>query len=210
MKHILSAIVAVVITSVASCGKATPPQPQPSGLASRVASGVPEGWSLEESNGQILISRRKPVRAHGCVGLDASWAIHPEELREFVEKSGIDLAYKIRLRRGAKIDLAEYANLARSNSQINVTKWTIIPNREFFEAHAMQSFDPRYRQLPDYYDNDSSFYLETTMHPWECIYPGEIAREVEGVLNALDSLFSKYPEAYPGSNSRRTLSWMGG
>ena len=208
MKQFFSAIVALVFVSVASCGKATHPQIQPVGLAGRVAAAVPKGWSLEESNGQILISRREPVRTHGCVGLDVSWARHPELLREDVEKNGVDRAYKIRLRPGPKIDLAEYAKDKQSNSQIRVTKGTIIQDRDFFEADVMQSFDPRYRQLPDYYDNDSSYYLETTMHPWECIYPAAIARECVGVLNALDTMFSKYPEAYPGANSPRSLSWM--
>jgi hypothetical protein len=154
---------------------------------------------------QIIISRIDPVRTHGCIGLDLSWTKHPEFLREDVEKHGVNQDYKIRLRSAPKVDLVEYTRFKESNSQIIVTKSTFIQNREFFEDGAMKSFDPRYRQLPDYYDKDSSLYLETTLHPWECIYPGDVARECESVLRRLDSIFTKYPEA----TNRRVLSWMG-
>lgn len=173
----------------------------------RVQSVLSQNWSLEESNGQIIISRRDPVRTHGCIGLDLSWTRRPELLREDVEKNGVTQDYKIRLRSGSKVELAEYARLLESNSQIKVNKGTIIQaqGREYFEDGVMQSFDARYRQLPDYYDKDSSIYVETTLHPGECIYPGEVARECEGVLRALDSILTKYPEA----KNRRVLSWMG-
>lgn len=171
----------------------------------RVESVLPRNWSLEESPGQIIISRIDPVRTHGCIGLDLSWTKHPEFLREDVEKHGVNQDYKIRLRSAPKVDLVEYTRFKESNSQIIVTKSTFIQNREFFEDGAMMSFDPRYRQLPDYYDKDSSLYLETTLHPWECIYPGDVARECESVLRRLDSIFTKYPEA----TNRRVLSWMG-
>lgn len=205
MKHILLVFLAVFLLELSWCGKATPPPTQQSELAMRVGAVLPEDWSLKESNGQIIISRRNPVRTHGCIGLDLSWTRYPELLREDVEKNGVTRDYNIRLRSVSKVDEAEYARLKESNSQIRVTKSTVIQDREFFEDGAMQSFDPRYRQLPDYYDKDSSVYVETTLHPWECIYPGEVARECESVLRALDSLFTKYPEA----RSRRVLSWMG-
>lgn len=171
----------------------------------RVKSLLSQNWSLEESYGQIIVSRKDPVRTHGCIGLDLSWTRYPELLREHVEKYGVTRDYKIRLRSGSRVDLAEYARLLESNSQINVTKSTVIKDREYFEDGAMKSFDARYRQLPDYYDKDSSVYLETTLHPWECIYPGEVARECESVLQALDSIFTKYPE----TKNRQVLSWMG-
>lgn len=165
---------------------------------------LPENWILEETEDEILISRRDPIRNHGCIGLDLSWARHPELLREHVEKYGVTRPYKIRLRSGSRVDPVDYVRLKESNSQIRVTKSTIIPDREFFEDGAMESFDPRYRQLPDYYDQDSSVYVETTLPPWECLYPAKVARECEGVLRALDSIFAQYP----GATNRRVLSWM--
>lgn len=205
MKYILPVFLAVFLLELSWCGKATPPPTQQSELAMRVGAVLPQDWSLKESNGQIIISRRDPVRTHGCIGLDLSWVRYPQLLREDVEKNGVTRDYKIRLRTVSKIDLGEYARLKESNSQIKVTKGTVIQDREFFEHGAMKSFDPRYRQLPDYYDKDSSFNLETTLHPWECIYPGEVARECGSVLLALDSIFTKYPEA----TGRRSLSWLG-
>jgi hypothetical protein len=121
-----------------------------------------------------------------------------------VERNGVAEDYKIRLRLAPKVSLVEYAQLKNSNSQITVTKRTAIQSREFYEDSAMQSFDPRYRELPEYYDKDSSVYVETTLHPWECIYPGDVARECEKVRQALDSFLTRYPEA----ESRRGLSWM--
>jgi hypothetical protein len=205
MKHVLPVIIVPFLLGLGWCGRASPPPKQYSELAMRVKSVLPRDWGLEESNGQIIISRKEPVRTHGCVGLDLSWSRHPELLREDVEKYGVNRDYKIRLRSGSKVDLAEYSRLRESNSHIVVTKSTVIQNREFFEDDAMRSFDPRYRQLPDYYDKDSSVYEETTLHPWECIYPGEVARDCERVLLALDSIFNKYPEF----DNRRVLSWLG-
>ena len=197
-------MMALLLPGVFGCQKATPLPTHHEELVIRIRSVIPANWELQQTNGEIVISRKDLVRTHGCIGLDLSWMRHPELLRQFVEKYGVTRDYKIRLRSGSIVDPLEYARLNESNSQIRVTKSTSIQSREFYEDGAMSSFDPRYRQLPDYYDNHSSIYLETTMHPWECIYPGEVARECEHVLRALDSLFSKYPEAHPRSG----LSWM--
>jgi hypothetical protein len=175
------------------------------GLATRVRAVLPQNWSLDETSGQIIISRKESITTHGCIGLDLSWARHPELLREDVEKYGVQQAYKIRLRFGPRLGIDEFARLKQTNSQIRVTKGTVIEAREFYEDGAMQSFDPRYRELPLYYDEKSSVYVETTVHPWECIYPPDVARECERVRRILDSLLTRYPEA----ESRSTLSWMG-
>jgi len=101
--------------------------------------------------------------------------------------------YKIRLRRTAKLDPLEYARLKRSNDQIRVTKETMIPaHPEFHEDDVMRSFDPSYRKLPEYYDDTSSIYVETTAHVYECIHPNNVARECDTVRQKLDSLFSRY------------------
>jgi hypothetical protein len=197
-------MMALLLPGVFGCQKTTPLPTHHEELVIRIRSLLPANWDLTQTNGEIVIFRKDSVRTHGCIGLDLSWARHRELLRQFVEKYGDTRDYKIRLRSGSIVDPQEYARLKESNSQIRVTKSTSIQNREFYEDGAMSSFDPRYRQLPDYYDSHSSIYLETTMHPWECIYPGEVARDCEGVLRALDSIFSKYPGAQP----RGGLSWM--
>ena len=86
-----------------------------------------------------------------------------------------------------------------------MTKGTVIQQREFYEEEAMQSYDPGYRQLTDYYDNDSSIYVESNLHPWECIYPDDVARECQSVLSGLDLIFSRYP----GAEGLRAHSWLG-
>jgi hypothetical protein len=205
MKHILPLFIPLLLIGLVCCGKAArPPVEQQSELAMRIGSALPQNWSLEESNGQIMISRKEPITSYGCIGLDLSWTKHPELLQKDVERNGVAEDYKIRLRLAPKVSLVEYAQLKNSNSQITVTKRTGIQSREFYEDSAMQSFDPRYRELPEYYDKDSSVYVETTLHPWECIYPGDVARECEKVRQALDSFLTRYPEA----ESRRGLSWM--
>ena len=138
----------------------------------RIGSALPQNWSLEESNGQIMISRKEPITSYGCIGLDLSWTKHPELLQKDLERNGVARDYKIRLRLAPKVSLEEYGQLKNSNSQITVTKSTVIQSREFYEDGAMQSFDSRYRELPEYYDKDSSVYVETTLHPWECILSG--------------------------------------
>ena len=93
------------------------------------------------------------------------------------------------------MELVQHARLQESNSKIRVTKYTVIPQREFYEEGAMQRFDPGYRQLPDYYDQELSIYVESNLHPWECIYPGAVARECDNVLRGFDLIFSRYPES---------------
>ena len=56
----------------------------------------------------------------------------------------------------------------------------------------MQSFDPAYRELPEYYDERSSIYQETTLYPWDCMYPEEVAIDCMNVRKALDTLFQRY------------------
>jgi hypothetical protein len=203
--HVL--ILLLFLAGLAACGHPADPTGQKNevGLATRVGWVLPENWSLEKQNGQFIITRHGPVRSHICVSLDLGWMRRPELLRKFVEEYGNEGDYKIRLRIGPRVDLIEHARLTESNSKIPVTRDTVISNREFFEAAAMESSDPNYVQLPDYYDRDSSIYVESTLHPWECIYPDDVARECQRVLDGLDLIFSRYP----GAQRLTASSWMG-
>jgi hypothetical protein len=86
----------------------------------------------------------------------------------------------------------EYVRQKELNDQIRLSKGTQITSREFFEDEAMRSFDPTYRELPEYYDEDSSIYLETTLYPWDCVYPEAVAIDCVNVRKALDTLFQRY------------------
>ena len=169
--------------------------------ALRIGAVLPGNWELSENNNEILLVRKQKIRTHSCIGLDLGLYRHPDLFKEYVDKSGYDEAYKIRLRFAPKIETEEYLRLKETNDQIRVNKGTQIANREFFEDRAMQSFDPTYRELPEYYDERSSVYLETTLFPWDCIYPEDVATECENVRKELDSLFL----SYPASDGRRTL-----
>ena len=68
----------------------------------------------------------------------------------------------------------------------------MIPGREFYEDDAMHSFDSRYRELPEYFDEASSIYVETTAHPYECMYPRSVAEECDAVRQRFDTLFTRY------------------
>jgi len=206
MKSLMLTIMSFALLTLVCCGNQSSPRPpEHSHLAKNIGAVLPQNWSLNESVGEILVFRKEPITSHGCVGLDLGWARHPELLQKDVEQNGVTQYYKILLRLGPKLDLAEYARLKATNDQIKVTKSTMIQDRDFYENDAMQSFDPRYTELPEYFNDGSSIYLQTTLHPWACIYPPEVARECERVLQTLDSFFTRYPEAEP----RRTLSWMG-
>jgi uncharacterized SAM-binding protein YcdF (DUF218 family) len=163
-----------------------------SDYALRIGALLPGNWDLTESSDEILIIRKDPVRGYSCMGIDLALLMHRDLLKEDVEKNGTDQAYKIRLRFAPKIQVQEYARLKEANERIKVSKSTMISNREFFEDDAMKSFDPRYQELPEYYDEHSSVYVETTMFPWDCVYPDEVAIECENTLKALDSLFQRY------------------
>lgn len=199
-------VLALFLLTLISCEKdeSIPRANELEALALRIGRELPVKWSVEKSENQIIVSRKEPIRTHGCVGLDVSWFKHPELLREFVERSGATRPYKIRLRFAPKLELAEYHRAYRVNDHIKVTKSTVIQDREFFEDDAMRSFDPSYRELPVYFTEDSSIYLETTRHPWECIYPTIDARECEQVLLTVDSFFARYPKAEIDKN----FSWI--
>jgi hypothetical protein len=117
---------------------------------------------------------------------------HPDGLKQFVNTNGVTDTYQIRLRRGPTIDVSEYQRQKAVNNQIVVAKSTVMPNRKFLEDDAMRSYDSRYRELPEYYDDSSSIYLETNFGPYECIYPSVVARECESIRQKLDSLFRRY------------------
>jgi hypothetical protein len=169
----------------------------------RIESVLPRNWELNESNGGIVLSRKEPITAYICVALDVDLLRQPDRMMGFIERNGTKQDYKVRLRMTPRVEFAEYSRLKTSNDQITVTKSTTIQGREFYEHDAMRSFDARYRELPAYYDEHSSIYLETTLRPWDCVYPNEAAVDCENVLHSLDSLFKLYgPEPRP-----RSLGW---
>ena len=205
-KHFVAFVITLLLLAgLAGCETVDPLlQEREPDLATRVRWVLPPNWTLEEQNQHLIISRKDPMRSHTCGCLDPSWHRHPEMLKQFVDETGSDLNYKIRLRLGPKVDLLEHALLTKSNSRIRLTRGTQISKREFYEAEAMLSHDPTYRQLPDYYDKDLSIYVESNLHPSECIYPREIAKECQSVLNSLDLLFSRYP----GTRRLDAPSWL--
>jgi hypothetical protein len=204
IRHSLILLGLVLLASILSCGKAIQrPPPEPSAFAARVKSVLPPTWALEENSQDVIIRRQEPVTTYSCVGLDVNLLVHPDLLKQFVDTNGAKDDYQIRLRRTAKLDLSEYLRLKAANNQIVVNKGTIISSRQFYEDDAMRSFDSRYRELPEYYDDSASIYLETTMFPWDCIYPNSVAKECEIIRQKLDSLFSRYSrDDYPRTLSR--------
>ena len=207
MKKSTLLIVFLLLVGRSGCGQNAEPPVQMSefDLATRVRWVLPPNWTLEQHNQQLIISRKDPVRSHGCIGLDLGWFRHRESLYAFIDKWGTDVNYKIRLRLGPRVDMIQHAQLTESNSKILVTKGTILPHREFYESEALHSYDPSYRQVPDYYDKDSSVYVESNLHPWDCIFPDAVARECQSVLSGLDLVFSRYP----GIGSLTAQSWLG-
>ena len=185
-----------------SCSKAVAPARHLSSFASRIESVLPPNWTLEENGQEVIIKRNESVTTYPCVGIDVSLLRNPDGLKQFVNNNGITETYRIKLRRAAAIDRAEYQRLKAINDQIVVTKSTPVPHREFFEDDATRSFDSRYRELPEYYDDASSIYFGTTSGPYECIYPSAVARECESIRRMLDSLFNRYSV----DDSPRTLS----
>lgn len=194
------------LTSLAilsSCSRDAPkPSQTRSVFAARIESALPPNWSLEENGQEVIIARKEPIRTYTCVAMDVRVLHDPDSLKRYLETKGVTASYQIRLRRAAAIDVSEFQRLKAVNNQIVVTKGTPVPDRKFLEDDAMRSFDSRYRELPEYYDDSYSIYLETTLGPYECIYPGVVARECEGIRQKLDSLFSRYSV----DNYRRTLS----
>jgi hypothetical protein len=139
-----------------------------------------------------MIARKEQIRIHGCIGLDISLLGDVDAFKDFVDKYGDDQDYKIRLRSAPKMGYEEYVRQKEINDLIRLSKGTQIANREFFEDEAMRSFDPTYRELPEYYDEDSSIYLESTLFPWDCVYPEEVAIDCLNVRKALDTVFQRY------------------
>ena len=163
-----------------------------SNYALRIGAVLPGDWDLGENHDEIMIVRNEQIRTHGCIGLDVSVMGDADLFKDFVDKYGYDEDYKIRLRSAPKMGYEEYARQKELNDLVRLSKGTQIANREFFEDEAMRSFDPTYRELPEYYDEHSSIYLETTLYPWDCVYPEEVAIDCVNVRKALDTLFQRY------------------
>src|SRR5215475_3001668 len=204
MKPHLVFLTAISMAISFSCTRTTRVPQQQSPFTTRIRSILPATWELAEIGNEVMIRRQSPITRYGCVGLDLGWIHHPELLDQFVQEAGVSADYKIRMRRATKLDTAEYARLLAINEQIPVNKSTVIPPREFYEGDAMRSFDPKYRELPEYYDDTSSIYVETTLHPCECIHPVSTAKEVENVWKDLDSMFHQYSN----NNSGRRFSFL--
>jgi uncharacterized SAM-binding protein YcdF (DUF218 family) len=177
------------------------PQLQPrSNYALRIGAVLPGNWELGETNKEILLIRKEQIRTHSCIGLDVSMLDDADLFKAFVDKYGHDEDYKVRLRFAPKMGYEEYARQKKINDGIMLSKDTQIANREFFEDMAMRSFDPSYRELPEYYDENSSIFLETTLYPWDCVYPKDVAIDCANVRKALDTLFQRY-DASEGRSS---------
>src|SRR5882672_3399105 len=165
-----------------------------SDYAMRIGAVLPGNWELNESKNEIVLVRNEPVRIYSCVGIDLGLLRHPDLFKNYVGNVGENQDYKIRLRFAPKVELQEYSRLKEANEKIKVTKSTSIPSREFYEDDALESFDPAYRELPEYYDEQSSIYLETSRFPWDCVYPDEVAIECENVRKELNWVFKSYAE----------------
>lgn len=205
MKSLILLLLFLTLTSCEHHEENIPRANEFDALALRLQKELPPNWSVEKSSDQIIVSRKGPITSHTCVCLDLNWLRHPELLQQFVEKTGSTRPYKIRIRVGPKLDLAEYRSAYKVNERIKVTSSTVIENREFYEDAALESYDPTYRELPIYFTEDASVFVETTLHPWECVYPPTDARECEKVRMIIDSFFVSYPDARIDKN----LSWMG-
>src|SRR5258705_9186843 len=187
---LLSLILAVIAVS---CGKAVViPHQERSEFASRIAAVLPPTWSLQERDNEVIVTRQEPVRLFTCVAVDVSLLRDEDRFKQFVDRVSVTGNFRIRMRRAAKLEASEYTRLKSINDQIVVTKSTLISNREFYEDGAMRSFDSGYHELPQYYDDSSSIYVETTAHPYECIYPRAVAEECDMIRQSFDSLFSRY------------------
>jgi hypothetical protein len=185
--------VLVVVATLSSFKKATQkPIQTRSPFAAKIESVLPENWSLEENDQEVLIARKQPIIRWTCVALDLSILRDPASFEQYVNTHGVTDTYKIRLRRTPAIALSEYQRQKAINDQIKVTKSTPVPDRTFLEDDAIRSYDSRYHELPEYYDDSSSIYFQTNLGPYECIHPNEVARECESIRQKLDSLFRRY------------------
>lgn len=197
---IVFGLTSLAVFSACSSGAPKPSRAR-SVFAARIESALPSNWTLEENGQEVIIARQEPITTYTCVAMDVRVVRDSDALKRYVQTNGVTDRYQIRLRRAAAIDVSEFQRLKAVNNQIVVTKSTPVPNRKFLEDDAMRSFDSRYRELPEYRDDSYSIYLETTLGPYECIYPGVVARECEGIRQKLDSLFIRYSS----DNCRRTL-----
>jgi len=203
MKYLVSLLSSILAVNVLSCGKVLEvPHQERSEFASRIAGILPPTWAVQERSSEVIIYRQDPVRLFNCVNLDVSLMRDQDRFKQFVDRNCVTSNYRIRMRRASKLESAEYTRLKALNDQIIVTRGTLISSREFYEDDAMRSFDSRYHELPLYYDGTSSIYLETTVHPYECVYPRAVAEECDKIRLALDSLFSRY-----STDSHRTLGY---
>jgi hypothetical protein len=185
--------VVVVLAILSSCRKAAQkPSQTRSAFAAKIEAVLPTNWSLEENGQEVMIARKQPIIRWTCVALDLSLLQDPDRFEQYVKIHGLTDTYKIRLRRTPAIDMSEYQRQKAINAQIKVTKSTPVPDRTFLEDDAIRSYDSRYRELPEYYDDSSSIYFQTNLGPYECIHPNEVARECESIRQKLDSLFRRY------------------
>jgi len=190
---IVFVFVLVVLATLSSCRKATQrPSQTRSAFAAKIESVLPTNWSLEENGQEVMIARKEPIIRWTCVALDLSLLRDPDRFEQYVKTNGLTDTYKIRLRRTPAIDMSEYQRQKAINDQIKVTKSTPVPDRTFLEDDAIRSYDSRYRELPEYYDDSSSIYFQTNLGTYECIHPNEVARECESIRQKLDSLFRRY------------------
>jgi len=188
--------VLVVLATLSSCRKATQKLSQTqSAFAAKIEAVLPTNWSLEENGEEVMIARKQPIIKWTCVALDLSLLQDPDRFEQYVKTHGLTDTYKIRLRRTPAIDMSEYQRQKAINDQIKVTKSAPQPDRTFLEDDAIRSYDSRYRELPEYYDDSSSIYFQTNLGPYECIHPNEVARECESIRQKLDSLFRRYATA---------------
>jgi hypothetical protein len=203
MKYWISVFSLLFLSSLSSCGRVTQQVASTRGaFAARVESVLPSNWTVEESGQDVILRRKEPITKYTCVAMDVSVLRNSDTFKKYVDADGVTDVYAIRLRRGAAMDISEFRRLKAINNQIVATKNTPVPTGEFLEDDALRSFDSRYHELPEYYDDSTSIYVETSLGSYECIYPNAVAKECEGIRQRLDSLFHRYASDI----DRRTLS----
>ena len=117
-KRVALLLVSILAVNVVSCARKNQvSQPARSEFATKISSVLPQGWHLQETGDEIIITRQGPVTFVSCVALDLAVLRDEERFKQYVDQNGAAGSHRIRVRRASRLDTTEYSRLSASNDR---------------------------------------------------------------------------------------------
>jgi len=156
-------------------------------IETKIKSVLPAGWSLKREGKTFQLTRSENLWVYGSMQMDIR-----APLEEWAKKYGTEVTYTITLRFAPRLPNEQYAQLKQERAPYERILNEGAPTIKEWER-GVNEFNAR--QLPIYFTDRYSIYVEKSDGYLERVYPESAGDECKQVIGSLDRLFHRYEPA---------------